>query len=173
MTEKATDADIEFIEALATVLKDNDLAEIEVQRGVGKENNLNVRISRQSTVAPVMAAPVMAAPVVAAQAAPPATAPTAPSVATDAQAPPPVEDPAQHPGAVTSPMVGMAYLQPEPGAAPYVNIGDNVGEGQTLLIVEAMKTLNQITAQKSGRVTRILVEDSTPVEFGTPLMIIE
>jgi len=169
MTKKTTDADIEFIEALAKVLKTNDLAEIEIQREYGKDNNLNVRVSMASAVAPVMAAaPAAAAPIAAAPA-----APAAPAAADAPAAAAPAEDPAQHPGAVTSPMVGTVYLQPEPGAAPYVSVGDSVKEGQTLLIVEAMKTLNQITAQKAGKVARILVEDATPVEFGTPLLIIE
>ncbi|MBK1634597.1 acetyl-CoA carboxylase biotin carboxyl carrier protein, partial [Rhodovulum adriaticum] len=85
----------------------------------------------------------------------------------------PAEDPALHPGAVTSPMVGTAYLQPEPGADSFVKVGDAVKEGQTLLIVEAMKTMNHIPAPSSGTVKRILVEDGAPVEFGAPLMIIE
>jgi acetyl-CoA carboxylase biotin carboxyl carrier protein len=82
-------------------------------------------------------------------------------------------DPAKHPGVVTSPMVGTTYLGPEPGARPYVEVGSTVRAGQTLLIVEAMKTMNQIPAPHSGRVSQILVEDGQPVEFGEPLMIIE
>jgi acetyl-CoA carboxylase biotin carboxyl carrier protein len=78
-----------------------------------------------------------------------------------------------HPGLVTSPMVGTAYRSPEPGARPYVDVGDAVSEGQTLLIVEAMKTMNQISAPRAGRVTRIMVEDGQPVEFGEPLLIVE
>ena len=77
------------------------------------------------------------------------------------------------PGAVTSPMVGTAYLQPEPGAKSFVQVGDQVSEGQTVLIIEAMKTMNQIPAPHSGTVKRILIEDGTPVEFGAPLMIID
>ncbi|MEO0343370.1 MAG: acetyl-CoA carboxylase biotin carboxyl carrier protein [Pseudomonadota bacterium] len=167
MTKKNTDADIQFIEALAAVLKENDLAEIEVQRDYGKDDNLSVRVSRtgavQTVVAPT-AAPAFAAPAASA----PASTPAQPSAD-----PTNADDPAQHPGAVTSPMVGTVYLQPEPGAPAYVSTGETVSEGQTLLIVEAMKTLNQITAHKSGKLTRILVEDASPVEFGTPLMIIE
>ncbi|PIP98242.1 MAG: acetyl-CoA carboxylase, biotin carboxyl carrier protein, partial [Rhodobacterales bacterium CG18_big_fil_WC_8_21_14_2_50_71_9] len=83
------------------------------------------------------------------------------------------EDPADHPGAVTSPMVGTAYLSPEPGAAAYVKVGDAVREGQTLLIIEAMKTMNQIPSPRAGVVKRILIEDRQPVEFGAPLMIVE
>ena len=167
MTKKTSDTDIEFIEALASVLKSHDLAEIEVQRDYSKDNTLSVRVSKHGSNA------VMAAPAPVQMAAPAAAASAAPSAPATEPAASPTEDPAQHPGAVTSPMVGTAYLQPEPGAAPYVNVGDSVREGQTLLIVEAMKTLNQITAQKAGKVARILVEDATPVEFGTPLMIIE
>ena len=83
------------------------------------------------------------------------------------------DDPASLPGAVISPMVGTVYLAPEPGADAFVKIGDTVGIGQTLLIVEAMKTMNQIPAPRSGTVRRILVADGSPVEYGTPLMIIE
>ena len=82
-------------------------------------------------------------------------------------------DPASHPGAVTSPMVGTAYLAPEPGASAFVKVGDTVKEGQTLLIIEAMKTMNQIPAPRSGSVTQILVEDAQPVEYGEPLIVIE
>ena len=85
----------------------------------------------------------------------------------------PAGDPAKHPGVVPSPMVGTAYLGPEPGARPYVEVGSQVRAGQTLLIVEAMKTMNQIPAPRAGRVVQILVEDAQPVEFGEPLMIIE
>jgi acetyl-CoA carboxylase biotin carboxyl carrier protein len=98
----------------------------------------------------------------------PAAAPSATPAASDAAG-----DPAAHPGAVTSPMVGTAYLAPEPGADNFVKTGDKVSEGDTLLIIEAMKTMNQIPAPRSGTVKRILVEDGAPVEFGAPLMIIE
>uniref|UniRef100_UPI0023674489 acetyl-CoA carboxylase biotin carboxyl carrier protein n=1 Tax=Alkalilacustris brevis TaxID=2026338 RepID=UPI0023674489 len=82
-------------------------------------------------------------------------------------------DPAQHPGAVTSPMVGTAYLSPEPGADPFVTVGAQVSEGQTVLIIEAMKTMNHIPAPRAGTVKRILVSDASAVEYGAPLMIIE
>ena len=82
-------------------------------------------------------------------------------------------DPAQHPGAVTSPMVGTVYLQPEPGSEPFIRVGAQVTEGQTLLIIEAMKTMNQIPAPRAGTISRILVADGTPVEYGAPLVIIE
>ena len=83
------------------------------------------------------------------------------------------DDPAKHPGAVKSPMVGTAYLAPEPGAAPFIEVGSRVAQGQTILIIEAMKTMNHIPASKAGTVTAILVTNGQPVEFGEPLAIIE
>jgi acetyl-CoA carboxylase biotin carboxyl carrier protein len=167
MTKKDQDADVTFIQALAEVLRENDLTELQVKRDYGEDQSLNVRVSRHTAVAaPVhtaLAAPAAAAPV---------PAPVAASAAEPA-APAASEDPAKHPGAVTSPMVGTVYLRPEPGAAPFVSVGDAVKEGQTLLIVEAMKTMNQIPAPKAGKITRILVEDASPVEYGSPLVIIE
>ncbi|WP_417264363.1 acetyl-CoA carboxylase biotin carboxyl carrier protein [Celeribacter sp.] len=161
---KQNDADVAFIQALAELLSANELTELEVMREYGDNDSLNVRVSRAvpqviQTVAAAAPAPVAAAPVAA------AAAPAAP--AADAG------DPANDPNAVPSPMVGTAYLAAEPGAAPFVKVGDKVSEGQTVLIVEAMKTMNHIPAPKSGTVKRILVEDGTPVEFGAPLMIIE
>ena len=102
---------------------------------------------------------------------PPSRTPTARTPAATAAAP--SDDPANLPGAVTSPMVGTAYLSAEPGSAPFVTIGQQVSEGDTLLIVEAMKTMNHIPSPKSGTVKRILVDDGTPVEYGAPLMIVE
>ncbi|MEM0947411.1 MAG: acetyl-CoA carboxylase biotin carboxyl carrier protein [Pseudomonadota bacterium] len=161
---KQHETDVEFIEALAKLLRDQDLNEIEVTRDYGEHDSLSVRVGRGGQVpAPVAVAPVAAAPATA----PPVTA-AAPVAETAAP-----EDPAHLPGAVTSPMVGTAYLSPEPGAAVFVSIGDKVAEGQTLLIVEAMKTMNHIPAPKGGTVKRILVEDGAPVEFGAPLMIVE
>ncbi|BFL65517.1 hypothetical protein SKB0092_35950 [Roseomonas mucosa] len=112
----------------------------------------------------------VAAPVVTQMAAPAMQAVPAP-----VSAPPPAaaEAPLSHANAVTSPMVGVAYLSPEPGAAPFITQGQHVSAGQTLLLIEAMKTFNQIKATKSGTVTRILIENGTPVEFGEPLMVIE
>ena len=106
-------------------------------------------------------APVAAAPA-------PSAAPAAAAASTEDS-----DDPAALPGAVVSPMVGTVYLAPEPGAPDFVKVGDTISEGQTLLIVEAMKTMNQIPAPKSGTVKRIVVEDGAPVEFGAPLMVIE
>jgi acetyl-CoA carboxylase biotin carboxyl carrier protein len=165
MTKKNQDADVAFIQALAELLTANDLTELEVMREYGDNDSLNVRVSRAQEIVTQVAAPVAAAPVAApAPAAAPAAAP-APAAASD--------DPASHPGAVTSPMVGTVYLQAEPGAPSFVSVGAQVKEGDTLLIIEAMKTMNHIPAPKSGTVKRILVEDSSAVEFGAPLMIIE
>ena len=161
MGDKKQNSDVEFIKALAELLRENELSEIEVKREFGEDDVLNVRVARQLQAAPMVAAAPMtvAAPVAAA---PVAAAPVSVSA-----------DPAQLVGAVNSPMVGTAYLSAEPGVPAFVNIGDTVKEGQTLLIVEAMKTMNQIPAPKSGKVTRILVDDGAPVEFGDPLVVLE
>ncbi len=166
MSKQSTDADVAFIQALAELLNKNDLTELSVKREYGADDSLEVRVVKQSnivTTAVAAAAPVMQ---VAAHAAPSAAAPAAAAAA-------PAEDPAQHPGAVTSPMVGTAYLAAEPGAAPFVAVGATVTEGQTVLIIEAMKTMNHIPAPRAGTVKRILIEDGSPVEYGAPLMIIE
>ena len=162
MSKQTTDTDVAFISALAELLNRNDLTELSVKREYGEDDSLEVRVVKQANVVTVTAAapvPVVhhAAPVAAAAAAPEAAP----------------EDPAQHPGAVTSPMVGTVYLSAEPGATPFVAVGAQVAEGQTVLIIEAMKTMNHIPAPKSGTVKRILVEDGHPVEYGAPLLIIE
>ncbi|MEV8468497.1 acetyl-CoA carboxylase biotin carboxyl carrier protein [Fluviibacterium sp. DFM31] len=166
MTGNSHGDDVEFIRALAELLRENDLTELQVKREYGEDSALNVRVSRVLQAAPVQsfAQPVAAAPAVA------ASAPAAASAGPDAGA---SADPASHPGAVTSPMVGTVYLQPEPGADSFISVGQTVSEGQTLLIVEAMKTMNQIPAPRSGTISRILVEDGSPVEFGAPLVILE
>ena len=161
--ERSHDGDVSFIRALAELLRENELTELEVVRDYGENDSLNVRVSRQQNVVQTVAA--APAPVAAAPAAAPAAAAAAPAASND--------DPASHPGAVTSPMVGTAYLSPEPGAAAFITVGQSIKEGDTLLIVEAMKTMNQIPSPKSGTVKRILVEDGSPVEFGAPLVIIE
>ena len=147
------------VRALAEILADTGLTEIEIETKEGR-----VRVAR--TPAPitqhVSAAPMVAAPAVAAVAAP-----------AQAAAPAARTDDAAHPGAVLSPMVGVAYLAPEPGAAPFIAVGQSVSVGQTLLLIEAMKTYNQIRAQKAGTVLRILVEPGQPVEYGQPLLIVE
>jgi len=164
MSEDRQDRDVAFIRALAELLRENDLTELQVKRDYAEEGSLNVRVSRQIAPSAVQHAPVAAAA--------PAPAP-APAVPAEAAPTETVEDPALLPGAVTSPMVGTVYLSPEPGAAPYVAVGDEVTEGQTLLIVEAMKTMNHIPAPHAGRVARILVENGAPVEYGAPLMIVD
>lgn len=148
MAKDAIDHDL--IRELAKLLDETGLTEIEIEH-----EGLRVRVGRGAAAAAVAPAP---APVPQATAAPPAAAPS---------------DTAKHPGLVTSPMVGTAYLGPEPGAMPFVDVGSKVLVGDTLLIIEAMKTMNQIPAPRSGTVTRILVEDAQPVEFGEPLVIIE
>lgn len=166
MSKRPQEQDIEFIKALAELLRENDLTEIEVNREFGADDALTVRVARQIQAA-VAAAP---APVQVA-AAPPSAAGGAASAAS---APPPAApDPADDPGVVPSPMVGTAYLQAEPGSPAFVKVGDQVAEGQTILIIEAMKTMNQIAAPRPGRVKRILVTDGQPVEFGAPLMVLE
>jgi acetyl-CoA carboxylase biotin carboxyl carrier protein len=167
MTKKDQDTDVEFIQALAELLCENDLTEIQVKRDYGDEKTLNVKVSRQTAIQ-VAQQSIVAAPVAAASAA--SHAASIPDAQATSVSP---DDPAQHPGAVTSPMVGTVYLSPEPEATPFITVGASINEGQTLLIIEAMKTMNQIPAPKSGKITRILVEDGTPVEFGSPLVIIE
>jgi acetyl-CoA carboxylase biotin carboxyl carrier protein len=163
MTKNNRDQDVEFIKALAELLHENDLNELEVSREYGEDDSLNVRVARGG---------VVAAPVMAAAPAAPVAAPVAATAAATASAET-SEDPASHPGAVPSPMVGTVYMQAEPGAPAFISVGANISEGDTLLIVEAMKTMNHIPAPKSGTIKRILVEDGAAVEFGTPLVIIE
>ncbi len=165
MSKNSPDADVAFIAALAELLNKNELTEISVMREYGEHDSLDVKVVKQVTVVQQMAAPAMQAQPVQYAAAP---GPVAGSVAT-----PSLEDPAQHPGAVTSPMVGTVYLSAEPGAAAFVAVGASVTEGQTVLIIEAMKTMNHIPAPRAGVVRRILAADGQAVEYGAPLMIIE
>lgn len=163
MSDKSNhEGDVSFIRALAELLQENDLTELEVNREYGEYDGLNVRVSRQVQVVQTAAAPIAA----------PMAAPAA-VVSSGAPAAETADDPSSHPGAVTSPMVGTIYLQAEPGTPAFVRVGQQVSEGDTLLIIEAMKTMNQIPAPRSGTVKRILVEDGGPVEYGAPLMIIE
>lgn len=162
MSNKTThDSDVNFIQALAELLRANDLTELQVKRDYGENDSLNVKVSRHTQT---IAQAAVAAP---AQAAPQAMAAAAKAI------PDGNLDPASHPGAVTSPMVGTVYMSAEPGAAAFVSVGQQVKEGDTLLIIEAMKTMNHIPAPRAGTIKRILVEDAGPVEFGAPLMIIE
>ncbi|MEP5730987.1 MAG: acetyl-CoA carboxylase biotin carboxyl carrier protein [Sulfitobacter sp.] len=168
MTKNTHDADVAFVRALAELLNENDLTELQVKRDYAEDDSLNVRVSRkppQQIMAPA-AAPLQVAPTAA-----PAAAPAAAEVEVTADAP--VADPASHPGAVTSPMVGTVYMQGEPGAPAFISVGASVAEGDTLLIVEAMKTMNHIPAPRAGTIKRIMVGDGDAVEFGAPLVIIE
>ncbi|KQQ46845.1 MULTISPECIES: acetyl-CoA carboxylase biotin carboxyl carrier protein [Rhizobium/Agrobacterium group] len=161
MSEKKNGIDKELIRDLANILNDTDLSEIEVE-----QDDLRIRVSRSAPPATVYAA----APPQYQQA--PAAPQPAPMAAPAAAAAPaaPARNPAN---TVSSPMVGTAYLSPAPGARPFIEVGASVKEGQTLLIVEAMKTMNQIPAPKSGKVTEIIVNDSQPVEYGEALVVIE
>ncbi len=153
MTKNGGGLDTDLIRELATLLDETSLTEIEIEiegRRFRVARNVNV------TASAVASAP---APVVSDHAEPKRRAPS--------------EDTSSHPGAVTSPMVGTAYRSPEPGAASFIEIGSTVKSGQTLLIIEAMKTMNHIPSPQSGKVTAILVEDGQPVEFGEPLVVIE
>ncbi len=163
MSKQTTETDVAFISALAELLNRNDLTELSVKREYGEDDSLEVRVVKQATVVTVAAAPALA----------PVHHHAASAAAPAAASPAPNEDPAQHPGAVTSPMVGTIYLAAEPGTPPFVTVGAQVAEGQTVLIIEAMKTMNHIPAPRAGTVRRILVEDGSPVEYGAPLMIIE
>ncbi len=154
---KETKIDQSLIRELAQLLTETDLSEIEIE-----QQGLRVRVARAVT----LTAPVTAA-----------AAPQMPrdpvEMTLKDNSPAPASDVSMHPGVVSSPMVGTAYRAPEPGAAPFVEVGTDVKIGDTLLIVEAMKTMNPIPAPVAGTVTRILVEDAQPVEFGEPLLIIE
>lgn len=149
--------DHDLIRELAELLTETGLTEIEFER-----DDTRIRVARNQMPVAAQFPSVPATP------SPPAQQPEQPK-------PPaaPSEDMAEHPGVVLSPMVGTAYFSPEPGARPFVDVGETVREGQTVLIVEAMKTMNQIPAPRSGTVTRMLIEDGQPVEYGEPLMIIE
>jgi acetyl-CoA carboxylase biotin carboxyl carrier protein len=161
MSEKKGAAGIEpdLVRELAAILSDKGLTEIEIESG-----ELKLRLSRAVAAAP-------AAPMAFAPAAQPTHAAAGPAPA--APAPPAAVDLASDPRAVLSPMVGTAYLSPEPGATAFVKVGDTVAQGQTLLIVEAMKTFNPIAAPRAGKVVKLMVTDSQPVEFGEALLLLE
>ena len=156
---KSSTDDSALIRELALLLDETSLTEIEIERAglrVRVARNISIAAAMPPSMATVAHAPVAAAPASAAEAAAAAAA-----------------DFANHPGVVPSPMVGTAYWSPEPGAKPFIEVGARVTAGQTLLIIEAMKTMNQIPSPRAGIVTQILIEDGQPVEFGEPLMIIE
>jgi acetyl-CoA carboxylase biotin carboxyl carrier protein len=148
---KSKSDDSALIRELALLLDETNLTEIEIERG-----GLRVRVARNISIAASMPPSIQAA-----TASPAAATPVA------------VADIAKHPGVVPSPMVGTVYWASEPGAKPFIEVGSKVSVGQTLLIIEAMKTMNQIPSPRAGTVTQILVEDGQPVEFGEPLVIIE
>jgi acetyl-CoA carboxylase biotin carboxyl carrier protein len=152
-SEKNGKFDTGLIRELAAILREADLGEIEVE-----QNGLRIKVVKPKAAPVTVQAPAAPAPVAA------AAAPVA------AAAPASLRD---HPGAVKSPMVGTVYLQAEEGAPRFVKVGDTVNAGQTLLLIEAMKTFNPVTAPRAGKVTQILTENQQPVEFGEPLVIIE
>lgn len=152
---KFSSEDSALIRELALLLDETSLTEIEIERA-----GLRLRVARNISVAATMPVPMAAAP---------AALPAASAAPAAAAGP----DLSKHPGAVSSPMVGTAYWAPEPGAKPFIEVGSKVSVGQTLLIIEAMKTMNQIPSPRAGTVTQILVEDGQPVEYGEPLVIIE
>jgi acetyl-CoA carboxylase biotin carboxyl carrier protein len=157
-TGKVSNEDSALIRELALLLDETSLTEIEIERA-----GLRVRVARNISIAagiPAGLAAMAAAPAAAAAVASAASA----AIGTDFS---------KHPGVVPSPMVGTAYWAPEPGAKPFVDVGSKVSVGQTLMIIEAMKTMNQIPSPRAGTVTQILVEDGQPVEYGEPLVIIE
>ena len=158
MTNKKTGVDQQLIRDLAGILDETNLTEIEVE-----QDDMRIRVSRQSSGVPATAYVPQPAPQQPAAAAPAsqAAAPAAPANADRLKK------------AVPSPMVGTAYGAPAPGAKPFIEVGQTVREGQTLLIIEAMKTMNQIPSPRAGVVTEILFEDSQPVEYGEPLVVIE
>ena len=164
MTKKNRDQDVEFVQSLAKLLNQNELTELEVSREYGETDKINVRVSKSGSVqVPYVSTPQTNI----------AHPPSAGIVQKEGTSGQNNNDPVSHPGAVTSPMVGTIYMQAEPGAEPFISVGSTVSEGDTLLIVEAMKTMNQIPSPKSGTVKRIFVEDGAAVEFGSPLVVVE
>ena len=154
MVEKKQGIDKELIRELAALLRETDLSEIEVE-----QKDFRVRVARTPSQVVYSEPPRAAAP--------------APVPDAKPAAPASLADPARHPGCVPSPMVGTVYRSSEPGATPFVEVGDEVRVGQTILIVEAMKHMNEVASPRAGKVVDILVEDGQPVEYGEPLMIIE
>ena len=149
-----TQINSELVRQLADILNETGLTEIEYDTG-----GIRIRVARSVTHAVVAPAVPQLAP--------------GPVAAAPAAAPAPPADPASHPGALKAPMVGVVVLAPEPGALPFAKVGDQVSEGQTLFLIEAMKTFNPVKAQRSGKLAQVLVENGAPVEYGEPLAIIE
>ena len=166
MSKASSGSDQDLIRAIAELLNEQNLAEIEIER-----EDVRVRVTRSHSTQGMQQVAVPAyTPQPPATPQPPQSMAPAGSAANIASS---GDDLAGKPGTLTSPMVGTAYLAPEPGKPPFVTVGAKVSEGQTLLIIEAMKTMNQIGAHRSGTVTRIVVEDSQPIEYGQPLVVIE
>jgi acetyl-CoA carboxylase biotin carboxyl carrier protein len=160
---KGSQIDRDFIRAIAEMLNKENLAEIEIE-----QDEFRVRITRSHAAEVVQYSAALPA------AAPPATPPATTGPQPPVPAAPPAEgDLASNPGTLTCPMVGTAYRKPDPNAAAFVEVGTKVTEGQTVLIIEAMKTMNQIPAHRAGTIKAIMVEDSQPVEYGEPLVLIE
>lgn len=157
---KSASAEGQMIRELAELLNDTGLTEIEIEK-----SGLKIRVAKKISVAASVSAYAAPAPV--------AAAAPAPAAAAAAEAKPASADPGKHPGAVKSPMVGTAYRSPDPSAPVFCDVGSKVNQGDTLLIIEAMKTMNQIPAPRSGTVVAILFENAQPVEYGEPLVIIE
>ena len=166
MTKASSQSDQDLIRSIAELLNEQNLAEIEIER-----EDIRVRVTRSYAMP---AAHQVSMPGFAPHPphAPATPQPVAPSGAA-ANISLPADDLATNPGTLTSPMVGTAYLSPEPGKPPFVAVGSKVSEGQTILIIEAMKTMNQIPAHRSGTIVRIVIEDTQPVEYGQPLVVIE
>ena len=162
MTKKNRDQDVEFIQSLAKLLNQNELTELEVSREYGETDKINVRVCKSGSLQAYQVATQQ-----------PSMAPAIAPMPQEESSKQNISAPVSHPGAVTSPMVGTVYMQAEPGAEPFISVGSSVSEGDTLLIVEAMKTMNQIPSPKSGTVKRIFVEDGAAVEFGSPLVVVE
>jgi acetyl-CoA carboxylase biotin carboxyl carrier protein len=160
--QKSQSTDHAFVRDLAVILKETELTEIEVER-----DGLKIRVARQAVAYHAPPPVISAAPLHA------SAAPVASAVPQTAASPTTAHERASHPGAVKSPMVGTVYHAPQPGAPPFVKIGAEVKEGQTLLIIEAMKTMNQIPSPRSGKIVDILVKDGQPVEYGEALLIVE
>ncbi len=155
--------DYELIRQMATILDETDLTEIEIE-----QEDMRIRVARQpAPMTQYVGGGFAAAAPIPAQMAPAAASAAAPAAEAKAA------DPASHPGVLNSPMVGTCYRASEPGSRPFVEVGDEVRQGQTVLIVEAMKHMNQIAAPRAGKVTAIFVENGQPVEYGEPLLIIE
>ncbi len=163
MVTQSQSDDIAFIKALAELLREHDLSELEVERELGANEHLRVSLSRDLKFTADHAVDLVSQ-----------ITPHGNAVGESLGQPEDALEPSpSHPGTVTSPMVGTVYLQPEPDAPAFVEVGDQVKKGDTLVIVEAMKTMNQIPAPASGEVKRVLVADGTAVEYGTPLVIIQ